>query len=145
MPTTKTTQVKRVVLARMKPGEDIIETLERIATDNGIQGGQLNLIGAVSRATLGYFDRKRGEYRTFTIEKDLEVVSCMGNLSRLADGTAVVHAHMVASDETGRCYGGHVMRGCEVSATIEVIITEFDTELRRARDEMTGLNLLSLE
>jgi len=35
------------------------------------------------------------------------------------------------------------MEGCEVSVTIEIVITEF-TEMTRARDEVTGLNLLDL-
>jgi predicted DNA-binding protein with PD1-like motif len=68
----------------------------------------------------------------------------MGNISRLDDDSVVVHAHLVVSDEEGRCWGGHLMEGCEVSVTIELVIIETDVDLRRAKDEMTGLNLMDI-
>lgn len=144
MPDSKTTITKRTIIARMRPGEDILETLEGLVKKYDIRGGQLQLIGAVARAHLGYFDRDEGKYKDFTVEEDLEVVSGMGNISRLQDDTIVVHTHMVVADEQGRCYGGHLLRGCEVSVTIEVVINEFEDEIQRTKDEVTGLNLLKL-
>ncbi|MHA1484035.1 MAG: hypothetical protein ACTSPR_01805 [Candidatus Thorarchaeota archaeon] len=37
------------------------------------------------------------------------------------------------------------MPGCEVSVTMELIITEMNKAVRRARDEATGLNLLDIK
>jgi predicted DNA-binding protein with PD1-like motif len=128
----------------MDPGDDILKTIQRVAQEHNVRSGQITLIGAVSRAKLGYFDREEGEYKDFLIERDLEVVSGMGNISRLSDDSIVVHAHLVVSDEEGRCWGGHLMEGCEVSVTIELVIIETTAELRRAKDEMTGLNLLDI-
>ncbi len=145
MPDSLETRRRRTIVARLYPGEDILQSLQRLVTQYDIRGGQLSLIGAVSQATLGYFDRERSQYHTFSLKEDLEVVSCVGNISRLEDDTVVVHAHMVTADRDGRCYGGHVMEGCTVSATIEVVITEFDRPLMRERDEVTGLNLLKLQ
>lgn len=96
-------------------------------------------------ASLGFFDRGNMEYKTFTVEEDLEVVSCMGNIASTHEGGLIVHAHMVVANQDGRCYGGHLMPGCEVSVTIELIITEMDEDVRRARDEATGLNLLDIK
>ncbi|NHJ13608.1 MAG: DNA-binding protein [Candidatus Thorarchaeota archaeon] len=134
----------RVIVARMEPGEDILEVIEKVVEFHNIRSGTINLIGAISRAHLGYFDRKAKEYRSYVLKQDLEVVSCMGNISRLSDGSAVIHAHMVVSEETGACFGGHLMKGCEVSVTIELIIQELDVDLRRKKDAETGLNLLNL-
>lgn len=128
----------------MELGDDILKTIQRVALEHDVKSGQITLIGAVSRAKLGYFDRESGEYKDFLIERDLEVVSGMGNISRLGDDSVVVHAHLVVSDEEGRCWGGHLMEGCEVSVTIELVIIEMDADLRRAKDEMTGLNLLDI-
>ncbi len=141
---TKTT-VTGAIFARMEPGEDIIETIEKVVSKHNVKSGQLTLIGAVSRATLGYFDRESGKYKDFKVERDLEVVSGMGNIARLADDSIVVHAHIIVADEEGRCWGGHLMSGCEVSVTIELVIMETDVDLRRARDELTGLNLLDIK
>lgn len=100
------------------------------------------MIGAVARVHLAYFDREMKVYKDFTVAEDLEIISGIGNISKHG-GKYVVHAHVVAADETGKCYGGHLLEGCEVSVTIEIVITEIP-ELRRARDEKTGLNLLDI-
>ncbi len=139
-----TTEAKRVIFARMEPGEDVLKTIEAVSSEHGVRAGQLTLIGAVSMASLGFFDRESMEYKTFTVDKDLEVVSCMGNIASTREGGLIVHAHMVVADQNGRCYGGHLMPGCEVSVTMELIITELDEDVRRARDEATSLNLLDI-
>ena len=138
------TETRRSIVVRMEPGEDILSTIEAVADSYKIKSGYLTLIGAVSKANLGYFDRTSQEYKSFSIEEDLEVVSGMGNISRLHDDSVVVHAHVIVADEKGKCYGGHLNRGCEVSVTIELVIQEMDVDLRRARDDLTGLNLLDL-
>ena len=132
----------RVIVVRLEPGEDIIKSIESIVSENKLQSGHLSLIGAVSKVHLGYFDLHEKVYKDFTIDEDLEIVSCVGNISRLDEGY-VVHAHVVASDVNGKCYAGHLMEGCEVSVTIEIVISEFP-EMTRACDEATGLNLLDL-
>jgi len=132
----------RVVILRLEPGEDILKSIEKIVAEQNLQSGHLSLIGAVSKVHLGYYDLHEKVYKDFTIDEDLEVVSCTGNISRLNEDY-VVHAHVVASDIDGKCYAGHLMEGCTVSVTIEIVITEF-TEMSRARDDATGLNLLDI-
>ncbi|MHA2027088.1 MAG: PPC domain-containing DNA-binding protein [Candidatus Thorarchaeota archaeon] len=137
------TESKRVIFSRMEPGEDVLETIEAVAAENDVRSGHVSMIGAISGAKLGYFHLEANEYRDFTINEDVEVVSCMGNISTL-NGKPMVHAHMIVSDEAGKCYGGHLMKGCKVSVTIELVITETSADLSRARDERTGLNLLDI-
>jgi predicted DNA-binding protein with PD1-like motif len=129
----------------MEPGEDILETLENIVVEQDVQAGHLSLIGAVSKATLGYFNRTSKIYKSFTLDEDLEVTSCIGNIARLEDGTPVVHAHMAVADEEGKTSSGHLMKGCVVSVTIEVVLTILEGELTRGKDSVTGLNLLKLK
>jgi predicted DNA-binding protein with PD1-like motif len=138
------TTTKRMILARMVPGDDVLKTIEAVANKHGVRSGQLNLIGAIAGAKLGYFDVKKKEYKHFSVDEDLEVVSCMGNIST-HDDSLVVHAHIILADEEGRCHGGHLLPGCTVSVTIELVIIETESELKRARDDETGLNLLKLD
>ena len=137
-----TANTGRVIVIRLEPGEDILKSIEKIVAENKLLSGHLSLIGAVSKVHLGYFNLHEKVYKDFTIDEDLEIVSCVGNISRLKEDYGV-HAHVVASDVDGKCYAGHLMEGCVVSVTIEIVITEF-TEMSRARDEATGLNLLDL-
>ncbi|MGY5863816.1 MAG: DNA-binding protein [Candidatus Thorarchaeota archaeon] len=137
------TESKRVIFSRMEPGEDVLETIEAVAAEFDVKSGHVSMIGAISGAKLGYFHLEANEYRDFTVDEDVEVVSCMGNISML-NGKPMVHAHIIVSDEAGKCYGGHLMKGCKVSVTIELVITETTADLSRARDERTGLNLLDI-
>jgi len=138
------TTLKGFIISRIAPGDDVLKSIERVALEHKVKSGQITLIGAVSRAKLGYFDIESGKYKDFLIERNLEVVSGIGNISRLEDESVVVHAHLVVSDEDGRCWGGHLMEGCEVSVTIELVILETNADLRRAKDAITGLNLLDI-
>lgn len=137
---TKTTG--RVVIARLEPGEDILHAIEKVATEYNIQSGHLSMIGAVSGVHLGYFDREEKVYRDFTVKEDLEIVSGIGNITTY-DNSYVIHTHLVAADQTGKCYGGHLLEGCEVSVTIELVITEIP-KITRAIDDATGLKLLGI-
>jgi predicted DNA-binding protein with PD1-like motif len=132
----------RVIIARLEPGDDILRSIESIAAQSKLLSAHISMIGAVSKVHLGYFNRAKKEYMDFSVEEDLELVSGSGSITK-HDNEYVVHAHIVAADETGRCYGGHLLSGCEVSVTIELIISEI-TELKRARDGFTGLNLLDI-
>ena len=137
------TEIKRVIFAKMEPGEDVLGAIEEVARKHGVQSGQLSLIGAISQAKLGYFHRESAEYRDFSVVEDVEVVSCIGDIST-HEGNLVVHAHMIVADEKGKCWGGHLLSGCTVSVTIELVIIETEMELIRKRDDMTGLNLLHI-
>ena len=139
------TKVKRVIIAKMEKGEDVIKTIEKVASDHAVRTGQLTLIGAIEGARLGFFNRHSLEYVEFTVDEDLEVVSCMGDITTMQDGTLVVHAHMIAADEKGDCHGGHLLPGCKVSVTIELVIFETEDEIKRARDDSTGLNLMDIK
>jgi len=137
------TEIKRVIFAKMEPGEDVLGAIEEVAKKHDVQSGQLSLIGAVSKAKLGYFHREALEYRDFTIDEDVEVVSCIGDISTHEENP-VIHAHMIVADEKGKCWGGHLLPGCEVSVTIELVIIETKAKLIRKKDDLTGLNLLHI-
>ncbi len=144
MVSVQETTVQRIILARLSPGEDILDSLENLVLEEKIEGAQISFIGAISCAHLGYFDLESMTYKSFTLDDDLEVTSGLGNVSRLEDGTPVVHAHIVVADESGKSHSGHLMKGCKVSVTIEIVLLEFANKVLRKRDERTGLNLLSL-
>ncbi|MGB8779586.1 MAG: DUF296 domain-containing protein, partial [Candidatus Bathyarchaeia archaeon] len=57
----------------------------------------------------------------------------------------IVHAHIVVSNENGEAYGGHLMKGCRVGPTAELVVVEAaSVHLRRRYDEKTKLKLLKL-
>jgi predicted DNA-binding protein with PD1-like motif len=79
------------------------------------------------------------------LNKPLEIASCIGNITVDDKGEVLVHAHIVVSDENGQAFGGHLMKGCHVGATAELVIIEGKgVNLQRIFDQKTKLNILKL-
>lgn len=128
---------------RLEEGMDLVDTVTGFATERGIRSAWLSYLGAVSRASLRYYDQVGHAYRDFTIDRHLEVLTGVGNVS-LLDGVPFVHTHATFSDEHGNAFGGHVNRGCRVFS-LEVNLQELvgDPPVRY-HDPATGLNLWCL-
>ncbi|HNV23772.1 MAG TPA: DUF296 domain-containing protein, partial [Candidatus Omnitrophota bacterium] len=75
-----------------------------------------------------------------SLEKKLEIVSCLGNIS-LKENKPFVHAHITLADLKGQCYGGHLMPGTIIFAAEYYIKELTGLELQRGLDQETGLSL----
>jgi len=132
----------RIVFARFTEDEDLLEAITKTARGNRISVGFLILIGSLKKAKVGFYHQ--GKYEAIEINEPLEIVSCMGNVS-IKEGEPFVHAHIVVSNRNGEAFGGHVMPGCTVAATAELVLIEaLDMKLERKRDEKTRLHLWSI-
>ncbi|HUS74654.1 MAG TPA: PPC domain-containing DNA-binding protein [Methanothrix sp.] len=129
----------RIFFARLDHGADIISQIANLAEGNGIETCALSAIGALSRATLGYYDQVSQEYGKISADEPVELASCSGNIS-LRDDRPFVHAHAVLSDRTGRTWGGHLT--CGTVFAVEVCLQELSgLPLKRVPDSITGLTL----
>lgn len=133
--------IKRIIVAKLEKGEDLLESLAALAKKYELVSGFFKAIGALSEAHIGFFEK--GVYKSIKLEEDLEVVSCIGNIS-YREGEMVVHAHIVVGDKEGKAFGGHVLKGCIVSVTCEIFLIEIDQKIRRTEDKATRLFLLDL-
>ncbi len=134
--------VKRIIVGRLETGEDLLKSLGKIAMDEGITSGLINLIGALKRFRLGFFDPETGEYSTIEGDGLYELISCIGNIS-WKDGEPIVHIHLVLSTEE-KVIGGHVLEGCIVGPTVEFSIFELDRPIYKRYFEDSKLNLFDL-
>jgi len=128
------------IMARLTHGADLIDEIIAVAKEHHIELAQCWAIGAVKRARLAYYDQDGQAYWEFALDRHLEIVSLIGNVS-LRDGQPAVHAHASFADEEGRMYGGHIAAGCEIFAC-ELLLVEYSGEiLEREHDGVTGLPL----
>jgi predicted DNA-binding protein with PD1-like motif len=127
---------------RLLPGEEVMNTLLAFIMRQDIRGGYFMAFGGFSRVHLRYFDVAERQYRDHAVDGQVEVVSLLGNVSRV-DGEPQIHMHAAVSDVSGRTNSGHIAEGL-VRPTLEVFLTKLDGELRRARDPVSGLELLAL-
>jgi predicted DNA-binding protein with PD1-like motif len=123
---------------------DLIGALTETAGANGIQAGAVQVMGALEKATLGFYDQRSKAYRELLFASPLEIVSGTGNIS-LRDGKPFVHLHLAVSDEEGKVFGGHAMEGSIVFAAEYVIMPLPGTAPVRTFDETTGLFLWERE
>ncbi|MFQ5798173.1 MAG: PPC domain-containing DNA-binding protein [Bacteroidota bacterium] len=129
---------KRTFLGRLPNGADLYESIAKFCKDEDIKVGKVTAIGAVKNATVAYYNQRRKKYVTIKSKKQMEILSCFGNVS-LRDGQPFVHVHIALSDERGKAFGGHLMPGTTVFAC-ELFIEELDGKaLDRKLDEKTGL------
>ena len=132
--------VGKVVVARLAHEDDLLQGITSMAVAHRITVGAVKAIGALREARLAYYHQDRREYAEFDVEGPVEIISCVGNVSR-RDGGAATHAHLCVSSHDGSTRGGHLVSGCVVFAC-EVVLTELlGPPLERGFDEVTGLPL----
>jgi len=133
----------KVVFARLYEDEDLLEAIASASKHAKISAGFFTLIGTLKKAKIGFY--RDGNYEPIEITEPLEIVSCIGNIS-LKEKVPIVHAHMAVSDEKGQTFGGHVLLGCLISVTAELMLVEaVGMKLERKFDEKTKLNLWSFD
>ncbi len=131
----------RTFIGRFEFGKDLLESLTEICTKENIKLGVFNVIGAVKSARMGYYKQDIKEYADcISLEKTLEITSCLGNVS-LKDSETFVHAHIALADHEGKCYGGHLMPGAKIFAAEYYIKELTGPSLERKQDAETGLSL----
>ena len=75
---------------RIQKGEEILAALRQVCTQENIVLASVNGIGAVNDVTLGVFNSKKFVYESTRYTGDMEIVSCMGNVTQ-KDGVYPAH------------------------------------------------------
>jgi len=137
------TKVKRVIVGKLEPEEDIIDAITNLVKKHNITSGFINIIGALKKITIGFFDLKSMQYNFETFDEDVELISCKGNIS-YKEGEPIIHLHVAIGREDFSLIGGHLSQPSIVSVTGEVFIFEIAEILNRAIDPKYNLTLMDL-
>jgi predicted DNA-binding protein with PD1-like motif len=121
-------------------GSDLLEELKTFVQARGINLAWLSGIGALSRASLRYYDQANKAWVDLDLDQRLEVASMTGNVS-LLNGEPIVHVHIVLADEEGRCYGGHLGENSRVFNMEILLNTLSGPAVIRKMDAETGLTI----
>jgi uncharacterized protein len=127
----------------LKPpfGSDLLKELNDFVHVQGINLAWFTGLGAVSHATIRYYDQPRQEWVDLEHDQRLEVAGMVGNVS-LLNGEPIVHAHITLADENGRCFGGHLGPNTFVF-NMEILLTTLSAgkSVVRKMDAQTGLTI----
>ena len=121
-------------------GDEAFSGLLEFAEKYQITSAHFTAIGALSGATLGWFDPKRKMYKKIRIESQVEVIGMSGDIA-LYKGKPVVHTHMIVGTSDGATRGGHVL-DAYVSPTLEVMVTVDPIAMQKRFDPETDLTLI---
>lgn len=133
--------LKTVALV-FETGEQVNEQIVEFAREHEIHAAQLSGIGGFQGVTLGYFDWETKDYKPIRIREQVELVSLNGNIS-MDDGNPKLHAHVVIGKVDGSAWAGHLL-SATVRPTLELILVESPSYLRRVVDRASRLPLLDL-
>lgn len=128
----------RHYVLRLLPGEDLKRQLEAFVGERRMTAAAvLTCVGSLSKAALRMADARE----VTRLEGAYEIVSLVGTLG--PDGS---HLHAAISDAAGRTLGGHVMEGCIVRTTAEIVLVELrDVTFSRRQDDRTGYRELQIQ
>jgi uncharacterized protein len=120
---------------RLRPGQDPARELRRLVDERKIRAGLiLTCVGSLRRAALRLADKDEASY----YEDKFEIVALVGTLS--PDGN---HLHLALADGSGRTIGGHLLEGCEVYTTAEIVVGVLENvAFSRPLDAETGYDEL---
>jgi uncharacterized protein len=127
----------QIYVKRLMPDQDIKERLNSFLDENQISAvAIISAVGSVKEYALRVSDGStviRGS-------ENREIVSLSGILTK--DG---IHVHVSLSGLDGLVIGGHLMEGCLVHTTLELVLISIEDELAREYDPITGYKELVLK
>jgi uncharacterized protein len=138
----KTTSVMKqssiVHAIRLKPGEDLRQSIQSFVDKNNIEAGWLvSCAGSLTNYNIRFANQPNGS----TGEGHFEIVSLTGTLSNKGS-----HIHISISDSTGKTIGGHLLENCKIYTTAEIVIGETkDLIFTREKDGTTPWEELQIK
>ena len=116
---------------RLQPYQDLKVALDTWASDQAIEAAcVLTCVGSLRRAVLRFADQDRAT----ELAGKFEIVSLTGTLSQYGS-----HYHLCLADSQGRTVGGHLLAGCLIYTTAEIVLGVLPSlSFRRELDRATG-------
>jgi predicted DNA-binding protein with PD1-like motif len=120
----------RVYVFRLKPGEDLRRSIEAIVKEKNITAGWINTcVGSLTDYRIRFANQQEANPGS----GHFEIVSLTGTVS--VNGS---HLHIIISDNEGKTIGGHLLEGCKIYTTAEIVIgSSIAYEFKRKKDGTT--------
>lgn len=116
---------------RLLPGQDLNQSISDFVLNQRIAAGSiLTCVGSLTRAVIRFANKPEGTQ----VDGHFEIVSLVGNV-----GMSGSHLHLSISDGHGKMLGGHLLDGCLVYTTAEIVLASFpELVFRREMCEQSG-------
>jgi uncharacterized protein len=124
-------------------GDEVTAGLGPFVRENEVEADPITAIGSFRSALLGYFDWPAKAYRKIAVDEQVEVLSLIRAVAVADDGPSLLSMPFSAGS-TGRWVGAHLLEA-HVQPTLEGILVQPQSYLRRCRNPVSGLPLIVLD
>jgi len=127
-----------MICSRLLPGDDVYDKIHQICISNHLEAGfVVCAVGSLKHLRMRLAD----SITIIDIEANYELLNMSGTLSEQG-----IHLHITVADEQGHVLGGHLLPGCQVKTTMELIINRIaDVKFEREFDQITGYRELVIK
>jgi hypothetical protein len=103
-----------VYALRLKPGQDLNREIQQFVAANGIEAAWVaTCVGSLTEYSLRFADQQQGSSGVGRFE----ILALAGTVSKHGS-----HLHLALGDPDGRAFGGHLLDGCRVYTTAEILL-----------------------
>ena len=116
---------------RLLPGSDLRLSIENFVKEHKIAAGWIvTCVGSLSGWSIRFANQKN----SVAAVGHFEIISLAGTLS--LDGC---HLHISIADEAGKLIGSHLVHGCKIYTTAEIVLVQSANYVfTREQDDSTG-------
>jgi predicted DNA-binding protein with PD1-like motif len=132
---------QRTFVIVLDTGEEVMNSLSAFAEKEHISAAQISAIGALSEVELNYFDWESKKYKKIPVKERVEVASLLGDIALSPEDRPSLHVHIVVGKSDGSALAGH-LGNARVRPTLEIVLTESPTHLRKVYDPVSRLALI---
>lgn len=124
-------QENRIICRRLHRGDDLLIEIKKLAENEKLKAAVvLSAVGCVSKGRV----RDASGIHMQDISEDCEIVSLNGTVSAVR-----THLHIALSKEDLSTVGGHLVEGCIINTTCELVLQELSGwEYGLEQDDETG-------
>lgn len=128
---------------RLNRGQDVKNSILKFVKENDMSAAvMICSVGSLSKVCFRLPVQEGKKIEVFTLEEEMEIISINGRVS--ANGHA--HLHISICDRKGCVFGGHLLDGCIVRTTLEIVILDLeDKRFITEVDDETGFDELVIK
>ncbi len=116
--TTALSSAARFYALRLEPGTDVLATIQAFVAANDLKAVAIvTVVGSLTDAVIRYANQPGGTLS----QGHFEIVSMVGTVEPTG-----AHVHLSLSDGTGAMFGGHMLPGCLVYTTAEIVLASLE-------------------
>lgn len=128
--------MSNVIIRRLLRGTDLKEYIINLVNEEKINAGVIiSSVGSLQEVNI-----RCSDLSVFHCKSKYEILSLNGTISMDR-----IHLHISIANDKGKAFGGHLLNGCIIDTTCELVIQVLEAKFTSEYDDATGFNELKIK